>query len=82
MLAAVAGSTRATMVFFSNFGVAYTARIVDLPASTGYGEPVQKLFKLKDGERIVARVQPRPASRGQHQGEEGGRRAAAARASR
>jgi DNA gyrase subunit A len=54
VLAAVAGSTRATLVFFSNFGVAYTSRIVDVPASTGYGDPVQKLFKLKDGERIVA----------------------------
>jgi DNA gyrase subunit A len=54
VLAAVIGSTRATMVFFSNFGVAYTSRIVDVPASTGYGDPVQKLFKLKDGERIVA----------------------------
>jgi DNA gyrase subunit A len=54
VLAAVQGSTRAAAVFFSNFGVAYTARIVDVPASTGYGEPIQKLFKLKDGERIVA----------------------------
>ena len=25
-----------------------------MPASTGYGEPIQKLFKLKDGERIVS----------------------------
>src|SRR4029078_5184680 len=24
------------------------------PASTGYGEPGQKLFKLRDGERVVA----------------------------
>jgi len=54
VLAAVAGSTRATLVFFSNFGVAYTSRIVDVPASTGYGDPIQKLFKLKDGEKIVA----------------------------
>jgi len=54
VLAAGAGSTRATMVFFSNFGVAYTSRVVDVPASTGYGEPIQKLFKLKDGEKIVA----------------------------
>lgn len=54
VLAAVAGSTRATMVFFTNFGAAYTSRIVDVPASTGYGEPVQKLFKFKDGERVVA----------------------------
>jgi DNA gyrase subunit A len=41
------------MAFFSSFGVCYTARIIDIPASTGHGEPVQKLFKLKDGERIV-----------------------------
>src|SRR5438876_7253584 len=54
VLAAVAGSTRATCVFFSNFGVAYTCRIIDVPASTGYGEPIQRLFKLKDGEKIVA----------------------------
>ena len=25
-----------------------------MPASTGYGEPVQSLFKFKDGERVVA----------------------------
>src|SRR5436190_605978 len=54
VLAAFAGSTRATCVFFSNFGVAYTARLIDVPASTGYGEPIQKQFKLKDGEKIVA----------------------------
>jgi len=53
VLAAFAGSTRASCVFFSNFGVAYTCRIIDVPASTGYGEPIQKQFKLKDGERIV-----------------------------
>ena len=53
VLAALAGSTRATCVFFSNFGVAYTSRIIDVPASTGYGEPIQKQFKLKDGEKIV-----------------------------
>ena len=54
VLAAVAGSTRATVVFFTNFGIAYTARFVDVPASTGYGEPVQRLFKFKDNERVVA----------------------------
>ncbi len=54
VLAALAGSTRATAVFFSNFGAAYSCRFVDVPASTGYGEPIQRLFKLKDGERIVA----------------------------
>ncbi len=54
VLAACAGSTRATCVFFSNFGAAYTCRIVDVPASTGYGEPIQRLFKFKDGERVIA----------------------------
>jgi DNA gyrase subunit A len=56
VLAAAAGSTRATVAFFTNFGVAYTSRLVDVPASTGYGEPIQKLFKLKDGERVVSVV--------------------------
>ena len=53
VMAVVPGSTRATAVFFTNFGVAYTSRIADLPASTGYGEPIQSLFKFKDGEKVV-----------------------------
>ncbi|OFW16692.1 MAG: DNA topoisomerase [Acidobacteria bacterium RIFCSPLOWO2_12_FULL_66_10] len=54
VMAVCAGSTRASCVFFSNFGVAYTSRIIDVPASTGYGEPIQRQFKLRDGEKIVA----------------------------
>jgi len=54
ILTAFAGSTRSTCVFFSNFGTAYTCRIIDIAATTGHGEPIQKRFKLKDGERIVA----------------------------
>src|SRR5690606_37387026 len=54
VLSAAIGSTRAPIAFFSNQGVCYVCRIVDVPASTGYGEPIQKLFKLGDGERIVA----------------------------
>jgi DNA gyrase subunit A len=53
-LACVIASTTATVAFFSSAGVCYTARAIDLPATTGYGEPIQKLFKLKDGESIVA----------------------------
>jgi len=53
VMAVLPGSTRSSVVFFSNFGVAYTSRITDIPASTGYGEPIQRFFKLKDGERIV-----------------------------
>ena len=53
LLAAVAGSTRATVAFCTNFGIAYSCRLIDVPATTGYGEPIQRLFKLKDGERVV-----------------------------
>ena len=53
VLAVLPGSTRASVVFFTNLGVAYTTRIIDLPASTGHGEPIQRFFKFKDGERIV-----------------------------
>jgi len=54
VLAVLLGSTRSTIVLFTNLGTAYSSRIVDVPASTGYGEPVQKLFKLRDGERVIA----------------------------
>jgi len=54
LLTALAGSTRSTGVFFTNFGVAYTCRLIDIPASTGYGEPIQRHFKFRDGERVVA----------------------------
>lgn len=64
VLTASAGSTRATCVFFSNFGVAYTCRFIDVPASTGYGEPIQRLFKLKDGERVVSAMSLDPRSVG------------------
>jgi len=53
ILAATAGSTKATVAFFSNLGACYVMRIHDVPATTGYGDPVQKFFKMEDGERIV-----------------------------
>jgi DNA gyrase subunit A len=64
VMAVVPGSTRATAVFFTNFGVAYTARLADLPASTGYGEPVQSLFKFKDGEKVVGALSLDPRASG------------------
>jgi DNA gyrase subunit A len=64
VLAVLAGSTRATCVFFSNFGAAYTSRFIDVPASTGYGEPIQRLFKLKDGEKIIAALSLDPRAVG------------------
>ncbi len=54
VLAAVAGSTRSSVAFYSNRGVCYVCRMADVPAATGYGDPIQKRFKLGDGERIVS----------------------------
>jgi len=64
VMAVAAGSTKATVVFFTNFGVAYTTRIADVPASTGYGEPIQSLFKFKDGEKVVGAISLDPRTSG------------------
>jgi len=67
VLAVLPGSTRAAAVFFTNFGAAYTCRVIDVPASTGYGEPIQSLFKFRDGERVVAAMSLDPrVIRGAH----------------
>ena len=61
LLTALIGSTVDTIVCFSNFGSTYTIRIGDLPpARSGYGDPAQKLFKFKDGERIIAALSSDP----------------------
>ncbi len=48
------GNTRDNLVLFSNFGVAYVMKVANVPATTGYGEPVQSLLNFKDGERVIA----------------------------
>jgi DNA gyrase subunit A len=49
----VAGSTKSSVAFFSNHGSCYVCRMVDIPQATGYGNPVQTLFKLADGEKLI-----------------------------
>ncbi|MEM9728925.1 MAG: DNA topoisomerase IV subunit A [Myxococcota bacterium] len=56
VLAVLAGSTKSTVAFFSSHGFCYVTRIVDVPASTGHGTPLQTLFKMADGERIVGAI--------------------------
>lgn len=75
VLTAVAGSTRCSIAFFSNFGTCYVLRIHDVPPTTGHGEPIQKFFKLDDGERIISCVSfdprvialPNPSDTGESQ---------------
>jgi DNA gyrase subunit A len=53
VMALVSGSLRSNLIFFTSAGSAYVTRFNDVPASTGYGDPVQKLFKFDDGERVI-----------------------------
>lgn len=53
VLSCLGGSTRATVAFFTSTGSAYVCRIADVPPSTGYGDPLQKLFRFSDGEEVV-----------------------------
>ncbi len=53
LLAVAQGSTLAPVAFFTNFGSAYVMRIHDVPATAGFGDPIQKFFSFKDKERVV-----------------------------
>ncbi|HRA87344.1 MAG TPA: DNA topoisomerase 4 subunit A [Planctomycetaceae bacterium] len=54
VLTVVPGSTLDHAVFFCNDGIAYTLPIDQLPVSSGYGEPLAKRAKMKDGVSVVA----------------------------
>lgn len=53
ILAVVYGKTSENILFFSNLGIAYNMKISDIPATTGFGEPIRNYFKLADGEKII-----------------------------
>src|SRR5881398_2560548 len=54
LAAVLPGTTRDRLVLFSTRGTVYVLRVADVPATTGYGEPVQSLLKFGDGERVAA----------------------------
>jgi DNA gyrase subunit A len=60
VLAVAPASTLDTVVFLADDGTAYTMRVNEVPASSGYGEPITKFFKLADGVRLVAAVSTDP----------------------
>jgi DNA gyrase subunit A len=53
VLAVAPGSTVDHAVFLAEDGTAYTMRMIDVPASAGYGEPITKFFRVGDGVRIL-----------------------------
>ncbi len=54
VVAVVPGSTHDHVVFFAEDGSAYTMRMNEVPATTGYGEPIAKFFRLADRVRVIA----------------------------
>ena len=54
LAATLPGTTRDRLVLYSTKGTVYVLRVADVPATTGYGEPVQSLLKFGDGEHVAA----------------------------
>ena len=53
LLALLPANTRDNIAVFSSAGKVYVMKANDLPAGSGFGEPVQHLFKFGDGERPI-----------------------------
>ena len=60
VIAVLPGSTLDHAVFFADDGTAFTMRINEVPASSGYGDPIAKFFKLADGVRVIGAVTTDP----------------------
>ena len=53
VLAVCPASTLDTIAIFASDGTAYTLPVREIPASSGYGEPLGKFVKLGDGVRVI-----------------------------
>ncbi|MEQ1567679.1 MAG: DNA topoisomerase IV subunit A [Myxococcota bacterium] len=49
----VRARTRSPLTVFTNLGSAYTIRVDAVPATAGYGDPLQAQLSFADGERVV-----------------------------
>jgi DNA gyrase subunit A len=52
--AILSGTTRDRLALFTNYGGLYVMKTYDVPASTGYGEPIQTILHFQDGEQVVS----------------------------
>ncbi|MBM3299426.1 MAG: DNA topoisomerase, partial [Deltaproteobacteria bacterium] len=55
-------NTGRTVAIFTNMGKLYVMRAIDVPATTGFGEPLGNLLTLGDGEYVVGLIAPDPAT--------------------
>lgn len=56
VVAVAPGNTLDHVVFFGDDGAAYTMRMNEVPASSGYGEPITKFFRLADQVKVIAAI--------------------------
>ena len=75
LLALLPANTRDNIAVFSSAGKVYVTKANDLPAGSGFGEPVQHLFKFGDGERPVTAMNLATVFAGAPGEEEKGRQA-------
>lgn len=47
-------STRDSLALFTNMGNVFVTRVMDIVSTSGFGDPVQKMFKFQDGEVVRA----------------------------
>jgi DNA gyrase subunit A len=53
LLALLPANTKDNIAIFSSTGKVYVSKAFDLPTGSGFGEPVQHLFKFGDGDRPI-----------------------------
>ena len=60
VVAVVPTSTLNTVIFFTDDGTAYTMKGNEIPASSGYGEPIAKFFKMPDQVKVLVAMSTDP----------------------
>ncbi len=62
LLATVKANSREFVAFFTSRGMVYVIKLYNLPYTrTGFGDPVQNLFKFADGEKVISILSLDPA---------------------
>lgn len=58
LFARIRVNTARPVAIFSNLGKVYVTKGIDIPATTGFGEPIGSIFNFGDGEFVVGMIAP------------------------
>jgi DNA gyrase subunit A len=56
VIAVVPGATNEHVIFLAEDGTSYTMRMIDVPASSGHGDPITRFFRLGDQVKVIAAI--------------------------